>query len=77
MPIDAETKRYIDQQIDKLRREVLAGGVTASGAAASGTGQQTVAYAVSAGQARRAAEADVAITFGGTTIGFNEDWTNE
>lgn len=73
MPIDAETKRYIDREIDKLRREILAGGVVVSGGA-SGTEQRSVAYAVSAGKAR---EAEVAITFGGTTIGFDEDWTND
>ncbi len=73
MPIDAETKRYIDQQIDKLRRELNAGGGVVSNGT-SGTGQRSVAYAVSAGKAR---EAEVAITFGGTTIGFDEDWTND
>lgn len=74
--LDAETKRYIDQQIETLRREIRAGGIVASGGT-SGTGQHTVAYAVSAGQASYATEAGVAVTFGGSTIGFEEDWTNE
>ena len=52
--IDAETKRYIDQQIDTLRREMRAAGVIGG---SSDSGPRTVAYAVSAGAAGYAANA--------------------
>jgi len=78
--IDPETKRYIDQQIDTLRREIRAGGIESVGS--SGTAQRTVAYAVSAGAATYAvtagtAQAAVMTVFNGSTVSFSEDWTDE
>jgi len=75
--LDADTKRYIDQQIDTLRREIRAGGIESVGV--SGTGQRTVGYAVSAGHATTADTAQTAVqtTFNGSTISFSEDWSDE
>ena len=75
--IDPDTKRYIDQQIDTLRREIRAGGIESFGT--SGTAQKTVGYAVSAGHATTAdtAQAAVMTVFNGSTVSFSEDWTDE
>ena len=75
--MDFEPKRYIDQQIDTLRREIRAGGIESVGT--SGTAQKTVAYAVSAGHATTAESAQAAVmtVFNGSTVSFSEDWTDE
>lgn len=62
--INAETKRYIDQQIDRLRREMKASlGKKSDTITISG---DTVSYAITAGTAGYALSAGEAEVYGGT-----------
>ena len=68
--IDAGTKRYIDQQIDTLRREMRASGI---GGGSSNSSPKTVAYAVSAGHASTAGSAGTAsVAISASTAGYVE-----